>query len=36
MHYKNTLLFVGLAALSAVKAQEFDNNDVPMRTAYQN
>merc|ERR1712080_615345 len=31
MHYKNTLLFVGLAALSVVKAQEFDNNDVPMQ-----
>merc|ERR1712080_236712 len=31
MHYKSTLIFVGLAALSVVKAQEFDNNDVPMQ-----
>merc|ERR1711890_143516 len=27
MHYKNTLLFVGLAALSVVKAQECDNTN---------
>lgn len=29
MQYKNSLVFLGLAAISAVTAQEFDNNDVP-------
>jgi hypothetical protein len=29
MQYKNALLFLGLAALNAITAQEFDNNDVP-------
>jgi hypothetical protein len=29
MQYKNILVIVGLAALSTVVAQEFDNNDVP-------
>jgi len=29
MQYKNSLLFVGLVAIGAVTAQEFDNNDVP-------
>lgn len=31
MQYKNALLFVGLAAIGAVKAQEFDNEDVPQQ-----
>ena len=29
MQYKNSLLFIGLVAIGAVAAQEFDNNDVP-------
>lgn len=29
MQYKNSLIFLGLAAIGAVTAQEFDNNDVP-------
>ncbi|KAM0719049.1 hypothetical protein Q7P37_004954 [Cladosporium fusiforme] len=31
MFSKNTILFIGLAALSAARAQEFDNNDVPQQ-----
>lgn len=29
MQYRNSLLLLGLSAISAVMAQEFDNNDVP-------
>lgn len=31
MQYKNAFILLGLTALAAVQAQEFDNNDVPQQ-----